>query len=461
MAKKFELKTKLTVDDKLTPGLLKAQRKAQRAMASIGKAARKANKRIAIGAAAAATAGVAGLTKLTLDYAAYADSLGKTRDLTGMSVKALQELDFVAGRYAVTQSTMTAGVVRFNKRIGLAAAGAGAMYAPMKKMSPALLDAIMNADNASDAFDLMVAAMAKIPNEQQRIALATMAFGDDAAAFARFASDGIRAFRAQRREAGRYNQITDEQTKAAAKFQDRLGDVKIALGGVSNAIGSELVPVLTPYLEQLAEWIAKNDEVIGQEVGKHVAKFAEAMAKTDWESVADSINTVSDAVLWLGENLSVNLVASFAAAQAALSGHPLFATIIAMGAAVHNLNTFLDTTQKSSRDIAQSGSFGERAYDAFSSGPRSDRLALRIGNGDAGHPAAFGTIEEARSAVVAHEARFRRQRRITSEGFQGVGGGESKVVVEFQNAPDGMRVKSVTGKVPTNVKTGRRFGGSP
>jgi hypothetical protein len=453
MAKKFEVKTKLTVDDKLSPGLRRAQRIAKRTMSSISSASKRAAGSLArigvVGAAAAA----AGITKLTLDYAKAGDELAKFSKQTGESVTDIQELDFAAQHAGLSSDEMRKAIEDLSKRVGEARAGTGTLVTMLKKASPALLKELKATKSASEAFDLMVGSIAKLEDPMDKAALANAAFGRVGKRVIRIAEGGAKAFKDSRKEAHKYNLITAEQARQAEKFTDQLQDTKFALGGVARSIGSTLLPVATPYLKKLEKWVLENDKLIAQNVSENVAKLASAIEGADWDAIAESIGEVSSAVLWLSKNLSVSLVGAFTATQAALAGHPLIATLLTVGTAVSMINDSLNDVTPA-REVIKSGSIRQKAVEAFSGGAIASFDRPEIS------PANFRTIGEAQAASLRHQdtiASIRRQQQVA--GFQPPGQSESRVVLEIQGDTSAVRVKSVKGDVPTSVETGHRFGG--
>jgi hypothetical protein len=453
MAKKFEVKTKLTVDDKLSPGLRRAQRIAKRTMSSISSASKRAAGSIArigvVGAAAAA----AGITKLTLDWAKAGDELAKMSKQTGVGVIALQELDFAARHAGLSSEWTKKAIEGLAERIGDARAGTGTLVTILRKASPALLEEIKATNSASEAFDIMIGSLEKIENSHDRAALAKAAFGRVGKRVIRITEGGVEAFRKLRKEAHKYNLITPQQTKHAEAFTDQLQDTGEAAGSVARGIGADLVPVMTPYLKKLEEWLLANDKLIAQNVSENVAKLASAIEGADWDAIAESIGEVSSAVLWLSKNLSVSLVGAFTATQAALAGHPLIATLLTVGTAVSMINDSLNDVTPA-REVIKSGSIRQKAVEAFSGGAIASFDRPEIS------PANFRTIGEAQAASLRHQdtiASIRRQQQVA--GFQPPGQSESRVVLEIQGDTSAVRVKSVKGDVPTSVETGHRFGG--
>lgn len=50
-----------------------------------------------------------------------------------------------------------------------------------------------------------------------------------------------------------------------------------AVTGFRNAIAGELFPVLTPVVENMADWIAKNKEWIATDIAQEVRQFVGAV----------------------------------------------------------------------------------------------------------------------------------------------------------------------------------------
>ena len=301
---KFTFFARIKADDELTPALTRLRRRANRTFRAIGRSSGRAAKSIAkigtVGAAAAA----AGLAKLTLDYAKQADELAKFSKQTQFGVESLQELEFAADRAGVGAETMRKAIEKLSKNVGDAKADTGTLKTILDKTSPSLLEAAKNTTDTEQALMLFLGAIRELPDASQKAALANAAFGRSGLKVIRLADDGADALEAYREEARRYGLITATQAAAAEKFADEQTNLTASLVGLRNEIGGELLPVLTPYVERLKEWVVANRGLISSKIVSVVEGIADGIASVDWTGVIDGADKFAGHIGTIAEGLS-------------------------------------------------------------------------------------------------------------------------------------------------------------
>lgn len=314
--------------------------------ASIGKLsdwAMSATKYLAIGAAAiVAGLGAAGM--------AYLDNAGHLADMTaqlGISAEALQELYYAAKLAGIGSEELDGALAALSKGVGQAKAGTGRFYAFLGKVSPQLQKQVRGAKSTEEAFDLVVAAIAKLPDTQRKAALASAAFGGAGQSLIRIIGEGPEALeklRAEFRKTGAM--LSGEQVAAADELGDSLDKLKTTIGGAANAVLGELVPVLQPLVTQLTDWIAANREILKLKVEEVFSAIGEAIASVDWPAtikaaldfgqamreVLDAIGGVSGALTIFGGLVAINLIAKLAFLLPILKG--IWAAIVFLGSVV-------------------------------------------------------------------------------------------------------------------------------
>ena len=291
---KFTFFARIKADDELTPALTRLRRRANRTFRAIGRSSGRAAKSIAkigtVGAAAAA----AGLAKLTLDYAKQADELAKFSKQTQFGVESLQELEFAAERAGVGAETMRKAIEKLSKNVGDAKADTGTLKTILDKTSPSLLEAAKNTTDTEQALMLFLGAIRELPDASQKAALANAAFGRSGLKVIRLADDGADALEAYREEARRYGLITAAQAAAAENFANEQTNLTASLVGLRNEIGGELLPVLTPYVKRLKEWVVANRGLISSQIVDTVKGLADGIASVDWSNVISQTGALFD-----------------------------------------------------------------------------------------------------------------------------------------------------------------------
>ncbi len=99
-------------------------------------------------------------------------------------------------------------------------------------------------------------------------------------------------------KARQYAGLTDEQRKKADDLANAQKDLSLAVSGFTDTLGSELSPVLTPLLEDLAKWIVSlkdNKEFMDQLRGA-VRGFGDAIKGINWHEVWEAIKGIAKGV---------------------------------------------------------------------------------------------------------------------------------------------------------------------
>lgn len=119
----------------------------------------------------------------------------------------------------------------------------------------------------------------------------------------------------------KFNPLTDAAAEALKKMNSAGLDVKEAMMGLGNELAIRLAPILTPLLEQFANWIAKNREWLATKIIEGVKAFYEWTVKTipkiqEWIDKWNGLKTIGEALVVLWGVRMVAAVGSFALALA-------------------------------------------------------------------------------------------------------------------------------------------------
>lgn len=255
---------------------------------AFGRAARSATM---FGAAAGAAAGAA-LVAATKSYVDQADALGELATRTGLSVEALQEWSYVAERAGVSSDEWERNIVKLGSNMGKLRAGGGSLVTLLKKVAPSMIPALEATGSTEEAMRLLFDATRSLQDPTQRQVLLESAFGKGASKTALIAAMESAEIERLREEKRRYGVISTEAADKAGKLDDAQIRLKASLGGLRSAIAERLVPTITPWVDRLADWIAKNRELIGSRVEATIGRIADAIARIDWSEVAASLERV-------------------------------------------------------------------------------------------------------------------------------------------------------------------------
>ena len=262
---------------------------------------------------ALALAFAGGALKMVFDTVAGIAALGDEIDTTskrlGVSAQYLQELEFAAKRQNISNETLIGSLEKLNKNVGDLKNGSGSLFSKLKTGNPTLLRQLKHVKNNEQAFNLLIHAIDKLPNQMQKASLAQAAFGKSGQGILNLIQDGPEGLKALREEARKFGGIlSDEVIQAAAKFDDANDNMQASIFGLKVTLGSALMPIVTDYMVRLTEWITNNRELIK-------------------DKVAEFVDKITQAITWLSENFDtiVTWTKRFVIALASLKAITLLA----------------------------------------------------------------------------------------------------------------------------------------
>lgn len=210
----------------------------------------------------AVVAGAFGLKEMTIGFADANDALGKFASTMGL------DADMVAafGRALAHEGGTVEGFI--GQIENLERLRAGVAVGDTGWMGPAGaagidVNAITEATDATEAY-LNLAEQFATMTGQQRLN-AAQALGFDNASI-RLLSGGRENLEQLVEAERRMRPVTDEMTKAAARFNDETQDLMTNIGGVADKISMSLLPVINDVVSGMNDWIGANRELIGEGV---------------------------------------------------------------------------------------------------------------------------------------------------------------------------------------------------
>ena len=220
----------------------------------------------------------------------YANATGDLADRLGVSAKFLQEQHYVAKLNAGSAEEMTSAIETLSRGYGALQAGTGKLYSGLQKISPALLKQVKAAKSSEEAFDIMVKALRKVEDPAKRVYLSQLAFGNGAKSMINVAQNSEEALAALRQEAHDLGAVMDDSTiKGAQDMGEAMDKLTTSVGGVFNQLASKLIPILTPFIQRITEWIKVNKELIGTKIEQFAKQFAEVLSKIDLEAILNGL----------------------------------------------------------------------------------------------------------------------------------------------------------------------------
>ena len=255
------------------------------------------------GTFAAAAAAVKGSIASTVEYASGVDDMAQSLGFAGEELSnfrtQLQEYRYAAQLSGASAEQMDSALGMLNRNLANAAAGKNEKLSELLKyLGISLKDANGHMRNAADLMPELADAMAAQTNSTQKAYIATTAFGRAGQALIPLLQSGSDNLADLAAEARRYGAVMGpEQIEQAAAMGDSFDHMGYAVQGLKNSIGSELIPVVKPLLDDMSLWIADNREWIATEIGDEVKDFAGALREIDLkELVKDGVEFTKTAL---------------------------------------------------------------------------------------------------------------------------------------------------------------------
>ncbi len=267
----------------------------------------------------AATAAVVALNKM----ANTAGDVNTMANVGGLNVESYQKLRYAAEQNDVTTEQFDKSLQILSKTMGELRNNTGTLYSRLNKTNPALLRQLRAAKDNESAFRLMMDAINKAGTAQQKAYLATAAFGKSGQALISLGNAGADAMARFEAEAEKFGIVTADGGAAADEWGRAVVRVRKAFEGVGYTIMNKVLPVLTPVVNKISEWISQNKELIADRVIEWGTKLF---------NVLKSIATIMAPLIKLFSEYSGLVYALFIGKAAGL-----ILNIIKLGGAIKNL----------------------------------------------------------------------------------------------------------------------------
>lgn len=246
--------------------------------------------------AALGAAGLAGFVASIETFARSGDNVAKVSKRIGVGVETLQELRFAADRSGIDVKNLETALVRFQSTTGDAFAGIGVGKDAFRALGVEIRGADRKIRPMESILDDVADALSRVESPIQRNAIAARLFGQRGVALVQLLADGSKATRELRMEYRRLGgAITADAAKASEDFIDAQTDLKVAMLGVRNVIGSALLPDITRLARSVTEFVVSNRPRIAAWVEDFKSRIPGAV-ETARRFLADFRDTVSPIV---------------------------------------------------------------------------------------------------------------------------------------------------------------------
>lgn len=274
----------------------------------------------------------AGLFALTKGSADAGDQLNDTAVRIGVSTDMLQRWRYAAQLSGSSVENLDSGMERFGKNLSAAAAGSGEAAGALQAMGVKIKD---NRGRLRDqeAILLDVAdAMAKIPDEQDRLRVSSALFGkwnQDLVTTMSQGRAGVQGLFTEFQKMGGAFQQKD--IDAGAAFNDNFDRATFAVKGMAFAFSAQLFPVFSELATKVAAWVGQNQgliQSIGAVVATQLPVFLEKLA-SGAIATFQALAPVGRAFLWLAD-----LVGPFTLVLGGLAAFIAGPFVVALGGAL-------------------------------------------------------------------------------------------------------------------------------
>jgi len=223
---------------------------------------------IVAGATVAATA----IFAFTKKIAESNDELMKFAQRTGVDIRALQELGYVAELNGGSIDSMNSSLENLSRISSEAARGVGAGVEAFGMLGISVTDSSGRLKEADVMLNDVSDAISRLNTQAERLEFAQkLGIGPDLLLTIQQGSEAIKRQR-QRFKALSFV-ITESAGKAAADFVDNMLDVRTVISGVANLIGTKLIKQFNKMNGRFIKWFVTNKKLIKQNINLYFDKF--------------------------------------------------------------------------------------------------------------------------------------------------------------------------------------------
>jgi hypothetical protein len=259
--------------------------RAKKALLGFGKVAKKALSGLAVGAgvATAAFVGVAAVVNKTADSI---DLLAKKSDKLGLTVAALQKLEFQAKLSGVSTETMGTALQRMVRRVAEAAQGTGVAVKALDELGLSAKE--LNNLSPDKQFRLIADAMKKIGNQGDKVKLAMQLFDTEGVSLVNTMNSNLEATGKQFDKLGL--SITQSQAKAVEAFTDSKTVLGEILGGFAQQLTVKMAPAFKFLIDKVSDFIVEMGGM------GNVAKVVADIMLSSMSKVVGAISSVANGI---------------------------------------------------------------------------------------------------------------------------------------------------------------------
>ena len=252
---------------------------------------------------AGVVAGMGAFLKTTADAS---DAIYDTAHRVGMTTDAFQRWRYAAQLSGSSIESSDAALERFSKGLAAARAGTGEALEPLKAMGIRLKDTTGKLRSQEDVLFDVSDAMAKIPDEQDRLRVSYALFGrgnQDMVAMMAQGSGAIKGMFSDFQKLG--GPIGEKQLETAGAFNDSLDKLHFAGAGLASVFAGQLFPVVTQLVTRFQDWAIANRgnlEQVGALIAQKLPGFLDQVG-TSFSNLVEDMAPFVSALGWVMEKV--------------------------------------------------------------------------------------------------------------------------------------------------------------
>ena len=239
---------------------------------------------------------VAGIAALAGNWGKLGAEIARTSAVLGVSTSDLQAYQAAARLAGGTAEDMTSSLKSLGDTLEDATFNRNSQaLVLMNQLGISMTRTKDGAVDATRALRQVAEAIARQKGNVQAQRLIARTFGvEQLLPMLQKGAAGIEAYVAQARSLGTV--MGPDKIAAAKEYAQNMTKLDLAIDGLKSSIGNALIPVLSPLLQDLSEWVTVNRDLIATNVGEFVKDVATWVKSVDWGKVTKGIGDFVDAL---------------------------------------------------------------------------------------------------------------------------------------------------------------------
>lgn len=216
-----------------------------------------------------------GMLALASATAEQAQASERAAQQIGVAATDLQKLQYAASTVNVEAEDMTDILSDLTEKM-VEAGDSDDLAAMFKALGVSVKNADGTMKNSAQVLMEIADAFSGMQDGAVKTKLAIELMGDEGRKLIPVLNRGSAGLKELGREAERAGVVFDDTARNdARRFQESLRGVETQTSGLRNAIGRQLMPVITPVMEKFEGWLNLNKDLIAVKTGEWVQKIAD------------------------------------------------------------------------------------------------------------------------------------------------------------------------------------------